>query len=57
MAERIVADLVLLEQAEASFGRVLKALRDELADLDREVAGSLADWEGPAKEAYQAAHA
>jgi early secretory antigenic target protein ESAT-6 len=56
MATRIVADLEILRQAEVNFERELKAFNDILDDLDRQLRGHLAEWDGDSAAAYRAMH-
>jgi WXG100 family type VII secretion target len=56
MGDRIVAEFVALEETASGFGRVLEALRRQLADLDRDLQASLVRWEGDAARAYRIAH-
>lgn len=56
MGDRIVAEFAALEEAAAGFGRVLGALRRQLASLDRDLQASLVRWDGDAARAYRTAH-
>lgn len=53
----IKADLIVFADVEDEFGTVLRAVNDELGDLDRQLREHLKDWSGPAQEAYRVAHA
>jgi WXG100 family type VII secretion target len=53
----ITADSGTLEQGYADLGRSLSNLVSALRELDGQLTASLAEWSGPAREAYDAAHA
>jgi WXG100 family type VII secretion target len=57
VAGLIAADLTRLERAEADFRGELARLRRLLAELDRELRGSLERWSGDAAREYWLAHA
>lgn len=53
----ISADSGALEQGYADFGAALTALVSALRELDGQLKTSLGEWSGPARDAYNSAHA
>jgi uncharacterized protein YukE len=53
----ITVESEALERGYADFGTALTALVSALRTLDGQLTGSLAEWSGPARDAYDAAHA
>ncbi|MDL4821084.1 WXG100 family type VII secretion target [Actinomadura opuntiae] len=52
---QIEADFQAFEDTERSFRNALQALNDVLAKLERDLNVHLAEWDGPARRAYQEA--
>lgn len=53
---RIYVDLASMERAAGDFGITLKAIRDELETLERDLSVHLKEWEGDAQKSYKAFH-
>lgn len=50
---RIAVRFAALTEGEQAFRQVLSELRKTLDSLDDDLHGSLTEWEGPARDAYQ----
>jgi WXG100 family type VII secretion target len=53
---RVYVDLACMERAADDFGITLKAIRDELETLERDLGVHLKEWEGDAQRSYKAFH-
>ncbi|WP_433248670.1 WXG100 family type VII secretion target [Actinomadura nitritigenes] len=53
----IRADFTAFSEAERSFEKALRDFETVLDRLEKSLAGSLAEWDGDARNAYTAAHA
>jgi WXG100 family type VII secretion target len=53
----ISVDTTTIENGYADFGNILEFLVDTLRGLDKQLAVSLSEWSGPAREAYDVARA